>query len=231
MYVRRASGAIPINGQPTLPNAISLSLSTPFLIQQRFETQLLNRRCGRSFRTYGTLKSLENPIQTLALRPSNDSYLQLHLLLDLAFKISVMDPLSILCSILTIMDASKKVSNTCTYYFAHAKHAPKELQTVIEDIHALNGTMTKLDGLVKSTRRTQLNEGKFDQWELHLTRIAKYAKELERLVSSLDMEVGFFHELGFRARWARGWQAIKSLLDRIRTEKGDIHLATSVIGA
>ena len=141
-----------------------------------------------------------------------------------------MDPLTILCSILTITDASKKISNICTYYVSHAKNAPKELQTVIEDVHALNGTMRKLDGLVKSTKRTQRNGYQFDQWELHLTRIARYAKDLEQMVSQLDMEVGFFYELGFRARWARGWRALKILLDKVRTEKNELQLLTSIHG-
>lgn len=141
-----------------------------------------------------------------------------------------MDPLSILCSILTITDASKKISNVCTYYVAHAKNAPKELQTVIEDVHALNGTMTKLDSLVKSTKRTQEIAYQFDFWELPLARLEKYAKELEHLVSQLDMRVGFFHELGFRARWARGWRAIEILMEKVRIEKGELHLATSMVG-
>ena len=141
-----------------------------------------------------------------------------------------MDPLSILCSILTITDASKKISNVCTYYFAHAKNAPKELQTVIEDVHALNGIMTKLDSLVKSTQRTRGNAGQFDQWELPLARLEEYAKKLEYLISQLDMRVGFFHELGFRARWARGWRAIEILMDQVRVAKGDLQLATSMVG-
>ena len=141
-----------------------------------------------------------------------------------------MDPLSILCSILTITDASKKISKVCTYYFAHAKNAPKELQTVIEDLHALNGIMTKLDSIAKSTKRTQENASQFDYWELPLTRIAKYAKEVERLVSQLDMEVGFFHELRFRARWAHGWRAIKMLLDDVRTETDEIQMVLSLHG-
>ena len=141
-----------------------------------------------------------------------------------------MDPATVLCSILTIADASKKVSDVCSYYVAHAKNAPKELQTVIEDIHALNGTMKKVDSLTKSTKRTFNNGRQFDQWELPLTRIEKYAKELVQLISQLDLRVGFFHELGFRARWARGWRAIESLLGKIRTEKDELRLAASLDG-
>ena len=141
-----------------------------------------------------------------------------------------MDPLTILCSILTITDASKKTSNVCTYYVAHAKNAPKELQTVIEDLHALNGTMMKLDSLVKSTKKQQENASQFDYWELPLARLEEYAKELEHLVSQLDMRVGFFHELGFRARWARGWPTIEILMDKVRVVKGDLHFATSMVG-
>lgn len=141
-----------------------------------------------------------------------------------------MDPVTVLCSILTIADASKKVSDVCTYYVAHAKNAPKELQTVIEDIHALNGTMKKLDSLAKSAKRTCDSAWQFDQWELPVTRIEKYAKDLVQLISQLDMRVGFFHELGFRARWARGWRAIESLLTKIRTEKDELRLAESMRG-
>ena len=65
------------------------------------------------------------------------------------------DPLTVLCSILTITDASKKTLDVCTEYVAHARNAPKELQTLIEDVHALNGTMKRLDKLAKSAKRTE----------------------------------------------------------------------------
>lgn len=142
-----------------------------------------------------------------------------------------MDPLTILCSILTVVDASKKVSDVCTYYVAHAKNAPKELQTVIEDIHALNGTMMKLDKLVKLAKRIEQTAGQFDQWELPLTRIVRYAIELEQWVSQLDLRVGFFHELGFRARLARAWRPIETLLYKVQVEKGELLLITSMRGA
>lgn len=64
------------------------------------------------------------------------------------------DPVSILCSILTIADASKKVLDICAEYVAHARNAPKELQTLVEDVHALTGTMKRLDSLAKPAKRT-----------------------------------------------------------------------------
>ena len=141
------------------------------------------------------------------------------------------DPVTILCSILTIADASKKVLDVCTEYVVHARNAPKEIQTLIEDIHALNGTMKKLDNLAKSARRTAENGEEFDAWELPLTRIERSAKSLVQLISQQDMRIGFLHEMRFRARWPRNWRAAENLLRDIRLEKNDIQLVTSVHGA
>ena len=141
------------------------------------------------------------------------------------------DPLTILCSILTIVDSSKKVLDVCTDYVAHARNAPKELQTVIEDVHALNGTMRRLDSLAKSARRTERNAYQFDQWELPLTRIQKHSEDLVKLISQQDTKIGLLHELRFRARWQQHWQIADSLLREIRREKGELQLVTSVHGA
>ncbi len=141
------------------------------------------------------------------------------------------DPVTILCSVLTIADASKKVLDVCTEYVHHARNAPKELQTVIEDVHALNGTMERLDKLAKSARRTNTNAFQFDQWDLPLTRIKQHAQDLVQLISQQDMKIGLFHELRFRARWSRHWLSAANLLRNIRLEKNELQLATNVYGA
>ena len=141
------------------------------------------------------------------------------------------DPVTILCSILTIADASKKVLDVCTEYIAHARNAPKEFQRVVEDVHALNGTMKKLDKLAKSARRTRDNADQFDQWEFPLKRIKSDTEELVQIISQQDLKIGVFHELKFRARWPRYWGRIDGVLSDIRRLRSDLKLATSVYGA
>lgn len=138
------------------------------------------------------------------------------------------DPVSILCSILTIADASKKVLDVCAGYVAHARNAPKELQTLIEDAHALNGTMKRLDSLAKSSKRTARYPDQFDQWQLPLKRITEYATGLDQLISKQDMKVGILHELKFRARWPQNWRVVDSLLQNIKVEKSELQLVTNV---
>ena len=141
------------------------------------------------------------------------------------------DPLAILCSILTITDASKKTLDVCTEYVAHARKAPKELQTLIKDVHALNGTMKRLDELAKSAKRTTESAEQFDQWELSLTRIKNNAKDLAQLILKQDMKTGIFHELRFRARWSHHWRTAENLLAHIRLEKNSLQLDTYIHGA
>ena len=141
------------------------------------------------------------------------------------------DPLTILCSILTITDASKKTLDVCTEYVAHARNAPKELQTLIEDVHALNGTMKRLDSVAKSAKRTTENAEQFDQWELPLERINECAKDLGQLISEQDMKIGRLHELSFRARWPYHWRIARKLLARIQSEKDRLQLETCIYGA
>lgn len=59
-----------------------------------------------------------------------------------------------------------KVMDVCENYVAHAKNAPKELQKVIEDILALNGSLKSLDTVAKSARRIDGNSDQFDRWEI-----------------------------------------------------------------
>ena len=141
------------------------------------------------------------------------------------------DPLTILCSILTITDASKKTLDVCTQYVAHARNAPKELQTLIEDVRALNGTMKRLDNLAKSAKRTTDNADQFDGWELPLLHINEYAKDLGQLISEQDMKTGRLHELYFRARWPHNWRIAGKLLAQIKSEKDRLHLETCIRGA
>ena len=138
------------------------------------------------------------------------------------------DPLTILCSILTITDASKKTLDVCTEYVAHARNAPKELQTLIEDVHALNGTMKRLDNLAKSAKRTTENTEQFNQWELPLARIKNYAKTLVQLILEQDMKIGIIHELKFRARWPQNWRFAEILLSRIKSEMNSLQLVTCI---
>lgn len=141
------------------------------------------------------------------------------------------DPVTILCSILTIADSSKKILDVCTKYVAHAKNAPKEFQTVIEDVHALNGAMKRLDSLARTAQRTERTTDQFNQWEVPLTRIKKHSEDLVQLISQQDTRIGWLHEFQFRARWQQHWQTADNLLQEIRREKGELQLVTTVHGA
>ena len=139
------------------------------------------------------------------------------------------DPVTILCSILTIADASKKVLDVCTEYVQHARNAPKELHTLIEDVHSLNGVMKRFDNMVKSVPKDG-NYRYFEFWELHLKRINEDTQKLVHLISEQDMKIGLFHEMRFRARWLHNWRAANTLLGNIKAEKAELQLLTSVYG-
>ena len=104
-------------------------------------------------------------------------------------------------------------------------------QTLIQDIHALNGSMRKFDHLAQSARRTKEIRDQFDAWELPLTRIERYAKSLVQVVSQQDIRIGLLHELRFRARWPYNWRAKEVLLRDIRLGKNEIQLVMSFHGA
>ena len=139
------------------------------------------------------------------------------------------DPVTILCSILTIADSSKKVLDVCTEYVHHARNAPKELHTLIEDVHALNGVLKWVDNFTKSVPQKE-NEPEFDFWELHLKRINEHAQDLVQLISKLDMKIGLLHEMKFRARWSHNWRGVNTVLGNIKAEKAELQLVTSLHG-
>ena len=140
------------------------------------------------------------------------------------------DPLSILASTLAIADASKKVIDVCTDYVKHAKNAPKEFQTMIEDIHDLSGTVKKIEDLSRSVPGTSRNVEGYDQLTIPLTRLKGYIRSLVDSIDRQDLRLGMFHELSFRARWPSTWRKFQDLLEKIEKEKNKIHLATAVDG-
>ena len=140
------------------------------------------------------------------------------------------DPFSVLAASLTVADSSKRVIDVCTEYLSHAKNAPKEFQTIIEDIHDLTGTIKKLESFSRSKEgRRELDVG-FDQWKTPLIRLDGYAKDLVKIVERQDLKIGIFHELGFRTRWPTAWREVQALLVRIEREKNKLHLAAAIDG-
>ena len=141
------------------------------------------------------------------------------------------DPLSILASSLTVADTSKRIIDICTDYLSHAKNAPKQLQTVIEDVHDLIGTINKLECFSKSREgRSELDEG-FDQWKTPLQRLFSYVRDLVNIIERQNLKIGLLHELGFRARWPTAWREVQALLVKIEREKSKLHLAAAIDGA
>ena len=141
------------------------------------------------------------------------------------------DPFSVLAGSLTVVDSSKRVIDICTNYLSHAKNAPKQFQTVIEDVHDLTGTINKLECFSKSREgRSELDEG-FDQWQTPLKRLDLYANDLVKIIERQDLKIGLFHELGFRTRWPTAWREVQTLLVKIEREKSKLHLAAAIDGA
>lgn len=140
------------------------------------------------------------------------------------------DPVTILCSILTIADASKKVSDICTNYISHAKNAPKELQTIIHDLSALTETIRKLDRIAKSVRKNDATRTRPPEWDVPLNRLNGYTENLNNLINSQDLSIGLFHELTFRTRWPLAWRGIREILKGISREKQKLYLETTIYG-
>ncbi len=140
------------------------------------------------------------------------------------------DPVTLLCSILTIADASKKVSDICTYYISDARNAPKELQTIVDDVSALTKTIKKLDQVAKSAKKTDATAKKFTEWNIPLKRLDGYTENLNNLINRQDMKIGLFHEFVFRTRWPSAWREAQLCLEGILREKSNLHLETTIYG-
>ncbi len=140
------------------------------------------------------------------------------------------DPVTLLCSILTIADASKKVSDVCTYYISHAKNAPKELQIIIDDLSALTKTVKKLDQVAKSVQKTDATIKQLTEWDVPLKRLDGYTEDLNNLINRQDMKIGLFHEIAFRTRWPSAWREAQTCLVGISREKHHLHLETTIYG-
>ena len=136
----------------------------------------------------------------------------------------------ILRTSLTIADTSKKVIDVCTEYLSHAKNAPKEFQTIIENLHDLAGTTKRLESFAKSREERHELEVGFNQWQTPLRRLDGYAKDLVRIVERQDLKLGIFHEIGFRTRWPTAWREVQPLLVKIEREKNKLHQAVAMDG-
>ena len=140
------------------------------------------------------------------------------------------DPFSVLGTSLTVADSSKRVIDVCTEYLSHAKNAPKEFQTIIEDIHDLAGTIKRLESFSSSSEGRREVEVAFNEWQNPLRRLDGYAKDLVKIVERQDTKIGIFHELAFRTRWPIAWREVQALLVKIEREKNKLHLAAAMDG-
>ena len=140
------------------------------------------------------------------------------------------DPFSVLGTSLTVAVSSMRVIDVCTEYVSHAKNAPKEFQTIIEDIHDLAGTIKRLENFSRSKEGRRELETGFDQWQTPLRRLDGYGKDLVKIVERQDLKIGIFHELAFRTRWPTAWREVQALLVKIEREKNKLHLAAAMDG-
>ena len=63
-----------------------------------------------------------------------------------------MDPLTITCSIVTLIDATQKVLSICHNYAAAVKGADWELPRIIEEVESLRGVLQGLERLAKQAK-------------------------------------------------------------------------------
>jgi Fungal N-terminal domain of STAND proteins len=144
-----------------------------------------------------------------------------------------MDPLSVTASVIAILQLSGKIISACVAYTSSIKDAPRDLRTIIVEIHSLQAVIRVLD--LTSIKPTHAENGlaaSLDACRLSL-------KELSDL---LDLQTSQSSSgNGQSAKWARlmptlttlAWplkqHRAKSLMDDISRHKSTITLSLSAI--
>ena len=138
-----------------------------------------------------------------------------------------MEPISLTCSILTLIATAKAIATTLAK-LQSLRDAPKELATLSKTIADLQSTLEHIDQELRSRPlgTTSSNHP-----------LAKSVEHAKVKLGELDRQVhhGFFSEAGVgeirpsKIRWLREQKRIKTLLDDIKSIRVDLTIGLSIL--
>ena len=141
-----------------------------------------------------------------------------------------MDPISAAASIVGLLGATAKISETLYNFVTSVKEAPKLASNVLQEVSATSACLSQLHSYLmgtKATSRSHDNLLMVEQITVALSNCVLIFSELEEIVESLKPSDPM--QLGTLFQWVRKETAIRHLFTRLQHSKASLNLMMTTL--
>lgn len=141
-----------------------------------------------------------------------------------------MDPISAAASIVGLVGAAAKISETLFKFVTSVKDAPKLCSSVLQAVSDTSACLSQLQIYLMGTKTTSRHHEKFimlQQIDVALSNCVLIFSELEEIVESLKPSDPM--QLGTLAQWISKESRIKDLFLRLQNSKTSLNLMMTTL--
>ena len=141
-----------------------------------------------------------------------------------------MDPISAAASIVGLVGAAAKISETLSKFITSAKGAPKLASSVLQEVSDTSACLSQLQNYLMGTKITSRHHEKFlmvQQIIVALSNCVLIFSELEEIVESLRPSDPM--RSGRLAQWIIKESHIKNLFTRLQNSKTSLNLMMTTL--
>ncbi len=141
-----------------------------------------------------------------------------------------MDPISAVASIVGLLGAAAKISESLFKFIRSAKDAPKLASSVLQEVSDTSACLNQLQSYLMGNKTTSRPHGNLlmvEQIIVALSNCVLVFSELEEIVDSLKLSNRT--QSGRMAQWVLKEQTIKNLLTRLHSSKLSLNLMMTTL--
>ena len=141
-----------------------------------------------------------------------------------------MDPISAVASIVGLVGAAAKVSESLFKFIRSVKDAPKLASTVLQEVSDISACLSQLQSFLignNAASRSHENLLMVEQIVVALTNCVLIFSELEEIVESLKPSDPM--QTGRLAQWVLKAQSIETLFTRLQSSKLSLNLMMTTL--
>lgn len=141
-----------------------------------------------------------------------------------------MEPISAAASIVGLVGAAAKVSESLFKFIRSVKEAPKLASTVLQEVSDISACLSQLQNFLMGTEaasRSHENLLMVEQIIVALSNCVLIFSELEEIVESLKPSVPM--QLGILSQWILKEQNIRALFTRLQSSKVSLNLMMTTL--
>ena len=141
-----------------------------------------------------------------------------------------MDPISAAASIVGLVGAAAKVSESLFKFIRSVKEAPKLASTVLQEVSDISACLSQLQNFLMGTEAASISHANLlmvEQIIVALSNCVLVFSELEEIVESLKPSVPM--KLGILSQWILKEQNIRALFTRLQSSKVSLNLMMTTL--